>query len=450
MGQSILHRLGIMWNGETALYLVRPQQSPSDSVEVERMPSVPTGSEEISQFLDRHIGYKGWAIRDEETWETWRKEHKSSARILLITKRTKVPLMYKVLSSQFPQVAFAAMRQSAGTAFLSDLYEAPALLWIEPGKESGEILYRGQLTRRSIAAFITNEMPYYGRFVYDEATLKRFLITSSTRPKLLLLSSRGDGIPFGFKLLSLELRGKIDFAIAQRGVAGSDFVAGHYRSTGVHPPAAMFFDDGDARPSVLRGALTRTALREQLLQQLQELQKGRAEQSTGSDDSSGEPLLRGCGPDPPEQFSAQSAGRLCPRTVHCNGQQCQEQLCLMLVTVPSFIDTRAAVVMELYGKALKALQRGFETGRRTITAPVVASWVDAVQQNSFLQAIGAEMGHLPKVVALRPRSQRFATFHDLGQDEAMVLDSLASWVCNVSAGQGDWQDLHSPLADSLY
>jgi len=393
---------------------------------------------DLLEFAEEHVRYAGVALRNEADYEEWIKKHAKEPRLVLMTNKQRVPLLYKVLSVAFGQIRFAAMRHTQDTDFLyrrHDLKGVPALMWFGPAQTTPEH-YHSEFTRRSIADFLTNAIPFHGRFVHDRDSLNRFLITNAGRAKVLLVTARSS-VPVGFKLLTMELKHRADFAIAQEGDSGGHFVTWWYRSTGVATPGALFFRDGDTKPLVAPpSALTRTALRNFILQQLQ----GEGARQEGDGMQEGQ-IRRDAFEvsGSVQQLTAGTLPRLCPRSVSCVGNRCQEAICAVLATVPTFIDMRAGAVRELFDEAIRLL------ATKEVMAPVQASWIDGVQNTGFLQAIGAELAHLPKLVVIRPRSGRVAS---LSLDEK-TPGLLAHWLVEASAGRVEWGELSSNLVDVI-
>jgi len=193
---TLLARLGIRDPNPAGVWLIRP----TSLVERNRLSSAvrlpprdrPTTEQDILDFLEKEIPYAGSAVRSEEAFRAWSQEHQSHPRLLLVTNKPRVPLLYKALSVAFDQVRFGAARHTRETDPIYRKFRlqgVPGLLWFPPGPLTrAPELYDGEFTRKGIADFLTNAVPFHGRFVQDRASLDRFLIRNAERPKVLLVT----------------------------------------------------------------------------------------------------------------------------------------------------------------------------------------------------------------------------------------------------------------------
>ena len=74
--------------------------------------------------------------------------------------------------------------------------------------------------------------------------------------------------------------------------------------------------------------------------------------------------------------------------------------------------------------------RRSSSNERKVLAPVTSAWLDGVQHTNLVTAIGAEQGHLPLLIAVRPRSGRYAR---LSIEEQVTSDFMAHWLVEATA-----------------
>jgi len=252
----------------------------------------------------------------------------------------------------------------------------------------------------------------------------------------------------------MELQDKVDFGIAMEGPTGTHFVGKWYHATGIRIPGALYYRNGDTKPvsvSPSYAKFTRTYLREFVLQKLEPRHGGEdARRASGRQAEEGNAKAKTEDGFPigidVGQLTSANLPRLCPRTVSCEGNRCQETLCAILLSKPTFIDMRASVYLDIFTTAMQTLARKSASGERKVLAPVRSSWIDGVQQTGAVTAIGAEQGHLPLLLAVRPRSGRYAR---LDIRDSVTSDFVAHWLVEASAGRVEWKDLPAPLVDVI-
>lgn len=137
-------------------------------------------------------------------------------------------------------------------------------------------------------------------------------------------------VPFGYKLLTMEMQDRFDFGIAMEGPTGSNFVSKWYSQTGIGIPGALFYRNGDTKPTSVtpkHTKFTRSYLREYLVQTLDPRRsaEGSARPGEGRSEAGDEaPKREGFSVSTDiGQLTASNLARFCPRKVVCDGNRCQ-------------------------------------------------------------------------------------------------------------------------------
>jgi len=151
------------------------------------------------------------------------------------------------------------------------------------------------------------------------------------------------------------------------------------------------------------------------------------------------------------ELDGHSARDVCPNEgqppCDAGSADCPEEVCVMLLTFsPSFnamatahIDAFRAAAVAVNGDAAPLIPGG-------ITPRLV--WMDAMSQPGLLSRLQIEMGHLPKVVALRPASEKWTHMQERFEDSAALVDFVTN---SARAGDGTlrWEDAPNGLLDDL-
>jgi len=189
--------------------------------------------------------------------------------MLLLTAKWSVPIMYKLLSADVGKSAVdigVCRGESSGLPFLRRFAavkaadgQLPILLFFKNG-DSKPVKYEGKLNKVDIKSWLEKE--YGGRWaaVKDHNSLTQFLISSASRPKLMLVTTR-DEVPWMWRLLSILLDPIADLAVSRvTGAKSKEFIMKRFSIKQV--PEILFFKNGDSKPSVYTGERTAERLRD--------------------------------------------------------------------------------------------------------------------------------------------------------------------------------------------
>jgi len=216
---------------------------------------------EISNFAGNTIPYTGAIVRDHRSLTRILIKDEHIPKLLLLTDKWSVPLIYKLLAIEFAGVlSFGIVRgESVGDSFLKRYKPVkrgdrlPILLYFQDGEAKPE-KYNGMISRTDIRSYLLRQVgDYKGALISDHNSLTRFLIRNDHRPKVMLVTNKPE-VPLIWKALSTRFETRIDFATAR--VASSQsttFIMRRYKLQSV--PAVLYFKNGDSKPSLYEGAL---------------------------------------------------------------------------------------------------------------------------------------------------------------------------------------------------
>ena len=215
----------------------------------------------ISNFAGNTVPYTGLIVRDHRSLTRFLIKDENIPKLLLLTDKWSVPLIYKLLAIEFTGVlSFGIVRgESVGDSFLKRYKPVkrgdrlPILLYFKDGEAKPE-KYNGMISKADIRGYLLRQIgEYKGSLISDHNSLTRFLIRNDHRPKAMLITNKAE-VPLIWRSLSTTFEGKIDMATARVASSRSTtFIMKRYKIQAV--PAVLYFKNGDSKPTLYDGAL---------------------------------------------------------------------------------------------------------------------------------------------------------------------------------------------------
>ena len=238
-------------------------------------------AKKLSDWAVDSLPYQGALVRNQESLTHFLIQNGGRPKLLLLTSKWAVPLMYKLLAEEIGPAALdvgVCRGESSGLPFLHR-FEAvkaangklPILLFFENG-DAKPLEYKGDLDKFDIKVWLSKQ--YGGRWtaVSEQSSLNGFVYGNpligaerqgppTSRPKLLLVTTEND-VPWMWRLLSILTDRIADVAISKvrNSNSRSEFIMRKFKLQTA--PLILYFKGGHQQPTVYTGEWTAEKLRD--------------------------------------------------------------------------------------------------------------------------------------------------------------------------------------------